>query len=64
MGNNLHFHLNSCSHGVKIEVKQVNDNYTWFYNENQYFELELRNFELELRNFELEVSHKTIKSKN
>ena len=28
------FDLNSYSHGVKIEVKQVDDNYTWLYNEN------------------------------
>jgi len=35
---NRHFYLNSRSHGVKIEVKQVDDNYTWLYNENQYFE--------------------------
>jgi len=27
------FYLNSCSHGVKIEVKQVDYNYTWLYNE-------------------------------
>ena len=40
---NRHFDLNSCSHGVKIEVKQVDDNYTWLYNynENQYLNVEL-----------------------
>jgi len=32
---NRHFYLNSFSQGVKIEVKQVDDNYTWLYNENQ-----------------------------
>ena len=37
---NHHFDLNSCSHGVKIEVKQVDDNYTWLYNENQYLYVE------------------------
>jgi len=26
---------------VKIEVKQVDDNYTWLYNENQYLNVEL-----------------------
>jgi len=36
---NRHFDLNSCSHGVKIEVKQVDNNYTWLYNENQYLDL-------------------------
>jgi len=30
-----HFDLNSCSHGVKIEMKQVDDNDTWLYNENK-----------------------------
>ena len=33
---NHHFDLNSYSYGVKIEVKQVTNNYTWLYNENQY----------------------------
>ena len=32
---NRHFDLNSCNHGVKIEVKQVDDNNSWLYNENQ-----------------------------
>ena len=32
---NRHFDLNSCSHWVKIEVKQVDDNDSWLYNENQ-----------------------------
>ena len=41
---NLHFDLNSCSHRVKIEVKQVDDNYTWLYNENQYLYVELSGF--------------------
>jgi len=41
---NRHFDLNSCSHGVKIEVKQVNDNCTWLYNENQYLYVELSDF--------------------
>ena len=39
-----HFNLNSCSHGVKIEVKQVDDNYTWLYKENQYLCVELSDF--------------------
>jgi len=38
------FDLNSCSHGVKIEVKQVGDNYTWLYNENKYLNVELSDF--------------------
>jgi len=38
------FDLNSCSHRVKIEVKQVNDNYTSLYNENQYLNVELSYF--------------------
>ena len=37
---NSQFDLNSCSQGVKIEVKQVDDNYTWLYNENQYLYVE------------------------
>ena len=41
---NHHFDLNSCSHGVKIEVKQVDDNYIWLYNENQYLNVELSDF--------------------
>ena len=41
---NGHFDLNSCSHGVKIEVKQVADNYTWLYNEIQYLYVELSDF--------------------
>jgi len=32
---NRHFDLNSCSRGVKIEVKQVHDNDSWLYNKNQ-----------------------------
>ena len=38
---NCYFDLNSCSHGVKIEVKQVDDSYTWLYNENQYLYVKL-----------------------
>jgi len=38
---NRHFDL---THGVKIEVKQVDDNYTWLYNENQYLYVELSVF--------------------
>ena len=41
---NRYFDLNSCSHGVKIEVKQVDDNYKWLYNENQYLYVELSDF--------------------
>ena len=41
---NRYFDLNSCSHGVKIEVKQVDNNYTWLYNENQYLYVELCGF--------------------
>ena len=41
---NRHFDLNSCSHGVKIEVKQVDDNYTLLYNENQYLYVEISYF--------------------
>ena len=41
---NPHSDLNSCSHGVKIEVKQVDDNYAWLYNENQYLNVELSDF--------------------
>ena len=41
---NFHFDLNSCSHEVKIEVKQVDDNNTWLYNENQYLYVELSDF--------------------
>ena len=41
---NHYFDLNSCSHGVKIEVKQVDDNYTWLYGENQYLYVELYDF--------------------
>ena len=26
---------------MKIEVKQVDDNYTWLYNENQYLNVDL-----------------------
>jgi len=36
-----HFDLNSCGHGVKLDVKQVDDNYTWLYNEHQYLYVEL-----------------------
>ena len=28
---NHHFDLNLCSHGVKIEVKQVDDNSIWHF---------------------------------
>ena len=41
---NHQFDLNSCSHGVKIEVKQVDDNDSWLYNENQYLYVELSDF--------------------
>jgi len=41
---NRYFDLNSCSHRVKIEVKQVDNNYTWLYNENQYLYVELSDF--------------------
>ena len=41
---NRHFDLNSCSHGVKIKVKQIDDNYAWLYNENQYLYVELSDF--------------------
>jgi len=41
---NHYFDLNSRSHEVKIEVKQVDDNYTWLYNENQYSYVELSDF--------------------
>ena len=41
---NRYFDLNSCSQGMKIEVKQVDDNYTWLYNENQYLYVELSDF--------------------
>ena len=41
---NHHFDLNSCSQGVKIEEKQVDDNYTWLYNENHYLYVELSDF--------------------
>jgi len=44
MGINRHFDLNSCSHGVKTEVKQVNDNNSQLYNENQYLYVELSYF--------------------
>jgi len=40
---NRHFDLNSCSHGVKTE-KQVDDNYLWLYNENQYLYVDLSDF--------------------
>jgi len=29
---------------MKIEVKQVDDNHTWLYNENQYLYVELLDF--------------------
>jgi len=32
---NCQFDLNSCSHGVKVEVRQVDGNNSWLYNENQ-----------------------------
>jgi len=32
------------SHGLKIEVKQVDDNYSWLYNENQDLYVELSDF--------------------
>jgi len=41
---NHHFDLNLCSHGVKIEVKQVDDNSIWLYNENQNLSVELSDF--------------------
>jgi len=41
---NRHFDLNSGSRGVKIEVKQVDDNYTWLCNENHYLYVELSDF--------------------
>jgi len=41
---NRYLDFNSCSYGVKIEVKQVDDNYTWLYNENQYLFVELFDF--------------------
>ena len=41
---NCYFDLSSCSHGVKIEVKQIDDNYIWLYNENQYLYVELTYF--------------------
>jgi len=41
---NRHFDLNSCSHGVRIEVKQVDDDYTRLYNENQCLHVELSDF--------------------
>ena len=31
-------------HGVKIEVKQVDDNNSWLYNENQQLYVELSDF--------------------
>jgi len=37
---NRQFDLNSCSHGVK----QVDENYTWLYNENQYLHVDLTDF--------------------
>ena len=37
---NRYFDLNSCSHGVK----QIDDNYTCLYNENQYLYVELYDF--------------------
>ena len=37
---NRYFDLNSYSHGVK----QVDDNYTWLYYENQYLYVELSDF--------------------
>jgi len=41
---NCHFDLSSCSYGMKIKVKQVDDNYTWLYNENQCLYVELSDF--------------------
>jgi len=41
---NCNFYLNSFSQGVKIEVKQADDNYIWLYNENQYLYVELSDF--------------------
>ena len=41
---NRNFYLNSFSHGVKIGVKQFDDNNTWLYNENQYLFVELSDF--------------------
>jgi len=43
-GRQSSFLFKLCSHGVKIEVKQVDDNYTWLYNENQYLYVELSDF--------------------
>ena len=40
----INHHLSSCSHGVKIEMKQVDNNYTWLYNENQYLNVDLSDF--------------------
>jgi len=41
---NRYFDLNSCSQGAKTEVKQVDDSYTWLYNENTYLYVELSDF--------------------
>ena len=35
MAINHHFDLNSCSHGVKTEVKTVDANNSWLYDQNQ-----------------------------
>ena len=43
-GINCYFDLNSWTHGEQIEVKQVDDNYIWLYNENQYLYVELSDF--------------------
>ena len=39
-----HFDLNSCSHGVKIKVKQTDDSDIWLFNENQSLYVELSDF--------------------
>ena len=39
-----HFGLNTCSHGVKTEVKQVDDNDSWLFIENELLHIELSDF--------------------
>jgi len=56
---NHHFNLNSCSHGVKIEVKQVDLFYTWLCNENQYFYVELSDSVVDFTTFNLKVASVT-----
>ena len=41
---NHHFEINSCSHGVKIEVKQIDDNDSCLYNKNKLLYVELSDF--------------------